>query len=334
MLIPLTLLFACGTTPPPPMSPQEAVTKGYQAFVEVPNAEASGRTEREDPEIRDDVFASYVEASFLQHIASWAVFNRLEEVTDDYAYVTTQLHDAELPEVLAAIPYLESQYRPDVQARVCAKGPWQFMPEVGHRMGLEIRDCAFLSDPQINWSPTASSPPRPLGRAEYLVDFQCQITSCAVDERTDLAASTAAAVEMFATPWADPDFRASGALIQLTIATHNAGYDDSVHDGVKKPFNIKTAFESWRAKAPGEEARFAGANIKSESPAEPTWSGSLLPPETQHYAYAAVAQHLVAVCYYGKNHSDKTAFAGWAGHHEGWCQSFDIPSTAEVLKRR
>ena len=333
MLTPLTLLFACGTTPPP-LGSQEAVTQGYQAFIEVPNAEASGRTEAEGLEIRDAVFASYVEASFLQHVGSWAVFNRLEEVTDDYAYVTTQLQDAALPEVLAAIPYLESQYRPDVQSRVCAKGPWQFMPEVGHRMGLEIRDCAFISDPQIRWTPTAPSPPRPLADAEYLVDFQCQITSCAVDQRTDLVASTAAAVEMFTTPWADPDFRASGALVQLTIATHNGGYDDSVHDGVKKGSNIKIAFENWRKKAPGEEAQFAGANIKTESPDETSFRGSVLAAETQHYAYTVVAQHLVAVCYYGKNHADKAAFADWAGHHEGWCQAFDIPSTAEVLKRR
>ena len=47
-----------------------------------------------------------------------------------------------LPEVLAGVPFQETQYNTIRVSAVCAAGIWQFMPEP-IRMGLKIKDCKW-----------------------------------------------------------------------------------------------------------------------------------------------------------------------------------------------
>jgi len=335
----VVLLTACEPAPGPVEpgrpAPDAAITAGFEALVIAPNAKVSGRDDLYRPEVRDTVLEEYVRASFLQHLSSWAVFERLERVVDDYAFVTSAVRDAGLPEVLAAVPYLESQFDPETQSVTCSKGPWQFMPEVGHRMGLEIAGCTFVDDPEASWAPTLLAPPTPLfERSDYAREGQCRISTCAVDERKDLKKSTSAAIRMFDESWNDPEFRASGAAVQLTVASHNAGYDDSRFSDRPSRFNLKPAFERWaKDRDPVEQARFYGANIRTRTPGDEPSPDSVLHPETQHYAYTVIAQHLLAVCYYGQNHADLPAFAPYETHADSWCQGFEVPDRAAVLSR-
>ena len=57
---------------------------------------------------------------------------------------------------------------------------------------------------------------------------------CKQDDRVDLAKSTRLAIRDFHTAWKDKGLAASGAAVQATIMSHNAGYDASVF-GEKKP---------------------------------------------------------------------------------------------------
>jgi hypothetical protein len=335
----VVLLAACEPAPGPVEAvrptPDAAIAAGFEAFVVAPNARVSGRDDLLRAEVRDTVLEEYVRASFLRHLSSWAVFEGLERVVDDYAFVTSAVRDAGLPEVLAAVPYLESQFDPERQSVTCSKGPWQFMPEVGHRMGLEIAECSFVDDPEASWAPTLLAPPTPVfERSDYAREGQCRISHCRVDERKDLQKSTSASIRMFKESWDDPDFRASGAAVQLTVASHNGGYDDGRFSDRPSRFNLKPAFEQWAEdKDPVDHARFYGANIRARTPGDRPSPDSVLYPETQHYAYTAIAQHLLAVCYYGQNHADRPAFAPYETHATSWCQGFEIPDRATVLSR-
>ena len=62
----------------------------------------------------------------------------------------------------------------------------------------------------------------------------------------------------------------------------------------------------------------------------------MYPPEAQHYAYTIVAQHLIAVCYYGQNYSDMPEFKSWRAYTtgKGYCQALGIPTAQEVSARK
>ena len=325
----LLLLAACADTPAPePLTPKIAVQMALQDQLTRPNEAASGRTL---PAITDPVLYDHVERSVALHVNAWAVFKRLEETTPHYATVVTALREANLPEVLAGVPYAESRYQGSARSTMCAAGWWQFMPEVAVRQGLQLDGCQ-IDGKEGPWTPTRASP-GPIKELPYRVQGQCGLT-CATDERSDLAKSTAAAVAMFEEPWANPTLRASGALVQITIASHNAGYDDGLYGNESKPFNVLPAFRTWSAgKTADEHPTFIGDNIRTSTPADDDWGGSELPAETQHYVYTTVAEHLVAMCYYGQNHADLPAFAPWKVHSEpdGFCSAWRIPSRAEVL---
>ena len=330
-------LLACGTEVVAPNSPRAAVQGGFGHFVAEPNAAASGQTEHAAPEAWDTRLEEHVLASVEQHVAAWAFFERLEAVTDDYATTLEAVRSAQLPDVLAAVPYLESRYRTDAQSVVCSRGPWQFMPEVAHRVGLKVEGCSFFDEPGAEWSPTLKAPPTPIFKASaYARDGECRIDACRIDEREDLARSTEAALGLFQEVWADPELRSSGALVQLTVASHNAGYDDSrfIENGSR--FNVRPAFRIWSTSHPASDLpRFVGANINSQTPADRHAGESLLAPETQHYVYTVIAQHLLAACYYGANHGERSVFAPYGEFSDpgGWCTAFSIPSRAAVLDR-
>jgi hypothetical protein len=162
------------------------------------------------------------------------------------------------------------------------------------------------------------------------------ITTCDIDDRTRLEKSTNAAIFTLGEAWNDPVIRESGSAVQLVISSHNAGYDDA-RFGRKKRFNIKPAYEAWVQKVGKDQGPFfTGQNIRC-----PNWDdgkpcGAAYMAETQHYAYNIVAQHLLAVCYYGRNYVEDPAFQPYRKFlgSDGYCDKMDIPTKDEVRAKR
>ncbi len=323
----------------------EGLQAGYLDFVMKPNAELSGKKRLENPEHWDETMYEYVTASVQQHIAAWRYFKRLDAVVDDYAIVTGMLRDEGLPEVLAAMPYQESQYRAKNQSFACAKGYWQFMPEVAYRVGrdsglpFKVKDCTIKGVEQP-WSPTTATF-QGYKNSPYIDLTQgrehpkCRIKSCRYDDRINLEKSTAAAMFTLKEAWNDGELAESGAAVQITILTHNAGYNDA-RFGRKLKTNLLPAYKRWRKGQEEEDYhRFYGENIKCATPHEGGGGkrcGAEIPAETQHYAYSIIAQHLLAVCYYGLNYDDKKEFKAWGNYTKGkgYCTALDVPTATEV----
>ncbi|MFT6146045.1 MAG: hypothetical protein ACJAV2_003935 [Myxococcota bacterium] len=320
---------------------------GFHDFVMKPNgtvASPSVRRRVTNPETWDERFYEKVVASVQTHLQARSVFRRFDEIRGPYAEVVEELRAADLPEVFAAIPYMESRYVGDITSPACAKGYWQFMPEVAHRLDREpdidftVRDCT-LAGIGVKWSPTADAPPRGLYQNAVYIrrpEHTCLIQRCDIDHRTDLTRSTRAAMASLREPMEDPTIRASGAAVQISILSHNSGYDDG-RFGRPKPTNLLPALRRWSAGKSDEEiANFYGAMITTDQ-----WVhdggrgarlGSLLMPETQHYAYSIVAQHLLAVCYYAQNYGDDPVFSPWRQYtrEDGYCRELIIPTPQDL----
>ena len=215
------------------------------------------------------------------------------------------------------------------------------MPETGRRVGLEISDCKLRTG---SWSPTKDYVPRGvLRRAEYVSYNEetgratCLLKKgCTVDEREDLARSTDGAINLLREAWDHPTTQESGAAVQITILSHNAGFDDSVHDGGKpRSLNMLTAYGRHLQRTKQDRAPdFYGSNIKCDPTMfDPhiaqyysTTCGGFIPNQTQHYGYSIVAQHLLAVCFYAKHFSSdfpKSWQDYWLG--DGYCQDISVP---------
>lgn len=305
-----------------------------------------------DPDRWDDRYFKYVAASVEKHVESKNFFRRLDVVREEYAEVLAAVRRAGLPEAIAAVPYTESRYRPDLQSPVCAKGYWQFMPEVARRVevkgGLEfrVRDCEITrpNGSTFAWTPKRLTPPRTKDSVyidqavtDALSPERCLIApsgGCRVDDRGDLDRSTEAAIYTLKEAWEDDTLAASGTAVAATILSHNGGYDD-LRFGLKKSFNVLPAFKAWsKGKDEDQHHLFYGANIKcKKSHGNPNFCGSKLFPETQHYAYNILAQHVLAVCYYGKNYADtEEQFRSWDSllTDTGYCSDFGIPTAKQV----
>ena len=316
----------------------EGFDQAWFDFVQKPNAELARRKDLKDKENWDTLLLDYVTRSAQQHIKARVFWARLEAVKDDYAYVVSELRGEKLPEVFAAIPYQESRYRSAVASPVCALGYWQFMPEVGRRAGMQVANCKIkgLTDP---WTPDrVTPPPNVLKNAPYVKDNKCIITQCTPDERTNLQASTRGAMQLLREPLEDPLIADSGAAVQIAIASHNAGYDDTRYDGNKgRPRNLKHAYASWLKSQKLEfDPGYLGKQVKCKDASflEQDGCGSTLHRETQHYAYAIIAQHLLAVCYYGQNYADMPEFRVWKDYArgDGYCTRIQIPTSEEAKK--
>ena len=320
------------------------------------NAKQSGRSYH-NAEEWDRVFYDYTVRSVEMHLRSWSVFRRLDNVRDDYADVLLAARRGGLPDAVAAVPYLESRYKRDEQSGACAKGYWQWMPESGPRFtaeGLDFRvaECKFrdVQDDGFRWSPKARTPPNGVFKnAEYIVKDpeiskyspkKCRIPArrgCKFDSRTDLGASTEAAVRAIGQAYNDPDIKRSGAAVQIAIGSHHGGYNDAQF-GVAKRFNMLPAFKAWsEGKDRSVLHTFYGDNIRCEdvdSEKRKGFCGSRIAPGTQHYAYTVVAQHILAACYYGLNYSSTPAFKDYAKYTRsgGYCVKLGIPSADDVRK--
>jgi hypothetical protein len=327
----------------------QGLEKPFFDFVMRHNQAAAGtaQTGLDKPENWDTRFLQFTTAQLQQQAQAWSIFRTLDQVRTEYSDVVLMLREADLPEVFAAIPYQESRYfkvrQPSV---VCAMGFWQIMPEVALRverttaLEFRVRDCSLQGVPDYKWNPTALAPPKPSYTAEYVMvdndEKRCLIERCDVDDRTDLKKSTRAAIHLLTEAYEDSQLRRSGSAVQITIASHNAGYDDS-RFGLSGRNNLKAIYEAWADEyGESEGPHFYGRNILTTSHLETAWNGSKLHPETQHYVYSVVAQHLLAVCYYASNYPEDRAFSDWTHNvtdADGYCRQFAVPSASDVRSR-
>ncbi|MBN1336756.1 MAG: transglycosylase SLT domain-containing protein [Deltaproteobacteria bacterium] len=327
---------------------REGLDQPFADFLMIPNARAADwKALAEDPAQWDQRLLDQVTRSVQLHAQGWAFFKRLEAATEDWAFVVGELRKAGLPEVFAAIPYQESRYTANAVSPVCARGFWQFMPEVANRAGVRVRECSMKGG-DVLWSPTAMVVPvNARKRAEYVSynaeknTTTCLIRQCAVDERSDLAASTRGAVTLLQDVMKDPDLRRSGALLQIAITSHNTGYDDARFDeggrGRRRIFNVKPAYQRYlEARRLDRGPFFVGDNITCASATFVNDAcGGFLMDQSQHYAYNIIAQHFLAVCYYGAAHGDLPAFKPWRGYvrGDGYCTRFQVPSLEKVREK-
>ncbi len=328
----------------------EGLNQPFLDFVMAWNAEAAGVPALKDPQYWDTRLLDFVTRATQIHGSDWAFWMRLEQIRDEYGRVVAAMREARLPEVFAAIPYQESQYTRQINSPVCAGGYWQFMPEVGRRAGLVIRDCRMRGT-QKRFTPTRDIPVLPALKSEYvaLIDpdnpeaaasYACRITDCAVDERSDLDRATEAAIELLAEVYeGDPLIRSSGAAVQIAITSHNAGYDDSRYEEhYKNPYNVLPAYERWLEQIGArEDASFIGQQIQCEgnSFASHDTCGAVLNPETQHYAYPIIAIHFLAVCYYGQNYGADPVFSDYTRYlgEDAYCGRIEVPTAEQVRER-
>jgi hypothetical protein len=331
------------------------VHEGFQEpfwdFVLAWNAEkARGITydelDRDHPQLWDQAFFGTVEQLVRRSAASRHIFKRLEEIADKYAYVTEALDDNDMPLVFAAIPIVESCYRPDLTSPCCAKGFWQWMPEAGPRFSAQlgdsfaIRDCAYEESPGRTYTPKDKAPP-PNSCKFYQISEdtnRCKLADCAVDFRTRLDLSTQASLISLAQAFDDEEIAGSGAAVQITIASHNAGYEDTLlRSDVtvrSKRYNLLHAYRRWyrSGEAGTTPPNFYGDVMRCVRDGEVEGCGKYMVPETQMYAPRVVADHLLAVCYYATHHADVPAFARWRKYLRdgGYCTEIEIPEPTEL----
>lgn len=329
----------------------DGLNQPFHDFVMKPNAERAKWKALGKPDQWDPVFFDYVTRSVTVHAKAFAFWERLEVVVDDYEYVTKALRKQDLPEVLAAIPYQESRYDSDVSSPVCAKGYWQFMPETAYRAGMDVRDCK-MDGTDVRFTPESPVPVKNVLKNAVYVSrngdkYRCKIKTCAVDERTSLARSSDGALNLLGEAWKDPMIRDSGASVQITILSHNAGYDDQRYDPKKRnrPTNLLPAYKKHVEKTNGgnHDPLFYGKNITCVGKEYEdivgrgnTTCGGYVPNQSQHYAYSIVAQHILAVCYYARNHGDRDSFKPWQRAYDrgkGYCRNLGIPSREEIRAR-
>ena len=318
------------------------VQQAFSEFIIKPNVVASGWKELEKPEKWDKGLMEWVTRAETMHGKGWTFWRQLDAAHDDYAFVVGELRKAGLPDVLAALPFQESRYKANAHDTIlCAHGYWQFQPEVAFRAGIAVRDCKFRGSNTL-WSPLKKAPPiNVMKNAEYVDNGQCRIQSCAVDERSDLRRSTLGAIALLKEAYDDEELRYSGAITQITIASHNSGYNNAPYqDGRINVFNQLHAYRAFRqAKNADRAADFIGQNITCTAKGQATGfndrCGGYLGSVTQMYVPYVIAQHLLAVCYYGANYADASpVFDSYRPYVRGtgYCTDIKVPTKDEVAQ--
>lgn len=324
--------------------------QAFEYFVMIPNAKAAEWPElRSDRKLWDDKYVLYTKASVGAHARANNFWRRLDAIEERYHEVVVQARKAGLPDILAGIPYQESSYRAEANSPVCAKGWWQLMPEVAHRVKVEVRNCKLSGSDRL-WSPTRVSPViGVLKHAEYVGregGYRCKLGSCEVDMRADFDESTRGAMELLKEPWVDEELRASGALVQITILSHNAGYDNSRFE--EKRVNNVNILPSYRRHLQEDglkrDPAFYGKNITCVGEEHKDILGKAndkcdghIANQSQHYAYSITAQHILAACYYAQNYPDKPIWKEYKQQFysdDGYCTTLNVPDfTATAPKR-
>ncbi|MBA2322284.1 MAG: hypothetical protein H0V89_14160, partial [Deltaproteobacteria bacterium] len=159
------------------------------------------------------------------------------------------------------------------------------------------------------------------------------LEKCEVDDRSDIEKSTNAAAFTLGEAFRDEAIARSGAAVQITIASHNAGYDDA-RFGSKKSSNLLPAYLRFaKVVGPVNGHKLIGESIQCPDRSSEGYCGSALHAETQHYVYPILAQHLLAVCYYAQNYPQNPAFEGWVDYvaaADGYCKKFKIPNKTDA----
>ncbi len=326
----------------------EGMDRAFFAFVMGPNVKAAEWPELEKAEKWDRKLIEYTTRAAQIHARGWAYWRQLDGAKESYATVVAQLRKAGLPDVLAAIPMQESRYNANAHdSMLCARGYWQFQPETALRANIAVRDCRF-KDTDVLWTPKALAPPiKVIKNAEYVSNGKCRIVSsgCNVDQRSDLRVATEGAIQLLKEAFEDPELRFSGALTQVVIATHNSGFDDSRYRDDKRAnkYNQRWAYREYLQDKKLERAPdYVGQNITCEKPGDAKdfsdRCGGKLGAVTQQYVPYVIAQHLLAVCYYGTHYADEfEAFQEYREHVRGtgYCTSmFQIPTPDQIKKRQ
>lgn len=330
---------------------ETSILQGFQApfedFVMIHNQRESGIANLSGNASMWDKVLYESTLKTIKATSRWYGFwKQLEVAKSDYSMVVDSLRDANLPEVFAGVPFQETKYKNHLMSFVCAAGIWQFMPETGIRMGLDVRDCKIDVTGQL-WSPTERAPPYNVRKNAKYVQYnsstnsaRCKIgnskrgSSCAVDDRLNVQKSTKAAMALLRDTYDDQELAESGSLVQMTILAHNAGYNDELYLGRVKAYNVLPAYRRYRNsnKKLKNGVRFYGDNIcpKPKKDAngrkikDPNCK-SFLAGETQHYGYKAIAYHILAVCYYAKNYPGDPIFSAWEGYLNGYCKDVHAP---------
>ncbi|MEQ1502321.1 MAG: transglycosylase SLT domain-containing protein [Myxococcota bacterium] len=138
-----------------------------------------------------------------------------------------------LPGSFVGIPMWESYLDTEAVSQSCAAGAWQLMPETAVELGLQVQDCR-IGD--LVWTPSPGSVASP--DSPYRWDGGCGITACAVDERTDLARSSVAALDLLEKMFQAPDLTRNPDRSALTVLAYNTGLGNvrTMVDRVFDPF--------------------------------------------------------------------------------------------------
>ncbi len=319
----------------------EAIEPAFAHFVVAPGAEAAGVAvpDRQD---WDTNFINWLVHSVSWHHRSQLFWIRLEAVTQRYATVAGALEREDLPVVLAALPFMLTGYRDDATGPNCTASAWLLPLERANRAGLVIRACRIEGRDAL-WSVTRKSPPHrfsvPPPYRDPIGD-RCKIMGCGIDQRKDASQADMAALTVLQESWNHPLISASGAAVELTALAAQMGLDDDGIDGEGlRESNATVLLRRWNRTTSHEIAiGLYGAQISCrkkevvETNDVEHHCGRVLEPQTQHGIYSMVAQHILANCYYAKNHADIAPFGEWATHLDegGYCRAFEIPTTADV----
>jgi len=221
--------------------------------------------------------------------ADTALRASIERHRGRYLSLVDTLRARGLPAVLAAVPWIESRYRPSATSACCAAGPWQLMPEFGSRypaLPAGLQGCRLEGGAELQIG--GKTPPRnACSRADYVRDGAC-LLRCDVDQRRDWGWSTAVALEEFAETW--HAIGPSDDRVELLLFSHHAGFDDA-RWGVPKRSNMRPVQAAWRSVG-GQDGRFHGDALSCPGASCPPG----FPLESRHYALAVMAHHIFAMC--------------------------------------
>lgn len=235
----LFVTLACEAEKPtaPPPAPVEPAKPAEPAR---PTAAATAALQRFLPSVASSPGMADAVADAM--LANTRLRDRARAATADLDLVSAAIKEAGLPEVFGAVPLYESGMDSNAVSVVCAAGPWQFMPETAMKFGLNVKDCTITGATAL-FTPEATDDIK-VKASGYVVDGKCAITSCAVDERRDLALSTKAAVALFKDAVADPALAAHAQRDALVIMSYNAG---KKRVGAWLPTRGADAFADWGA---------------------------------------------------------------------------------------
>lgn len=314
----------------------EILERPYYDFIMSINAEQS-----EDRKLRkrihwDSLLYQDVVDTVEKLSTKSTLYSGFDRSWKEWEIVLLEMQKANLPEVIAAVPWAASFYQPEFQSSRCAKGIWQFMPETAARalmhydISLDVKECQFLDEPETVWSPDVKIAASQ--QSKYLRNDRCRIPSkkgCAVDQRSDVHKSTLVAKAMFLDAWKEPLIQNSGMAVELTILSHFQGLDDRKFQQ-KNPPSVIPKLEQWKEQYSSTDKIYSDQFACENESRSDQNCPSFFQPWAREALVQTIAAHFLAVCYFSKNYSDFEAFRKWKPYQEGYCSYLSVPSIKDV----